>query len=441
MLADFSIEKILQYYAMLSLTLMPFTLILMIILARRTNIMDKVDAVVDKMIPDNKENQQKPEQKETVPVPTQEQIQAMSGVSYFQIYVGDSYQCHLNYINRGGSYAEMYWVNDNQFVGRVKTNGLFKGEKIGTTNIYCAAKGNGYEPQVQAYAIRVVSKYPDWFADKAIEQVNKRSPKMDVVVTNIKRKIVSEVPNKKIIKYSPVPGEAILSYAVQFDELDCLVRVRYNITNSTENKEQLNRLLEERFERIKIKNDVPISIWIHQNIDDQHSEVDVYCVLYEKEDNLYLCIGQTWREYGEKEEFLDNINLATRMFKEIVPDIYEGEIHVDKENPDESIMRHPEIAEAAKQIEEHLASNPERQGDITETYDGKEQEENKEQQPVEEDVTETEQNGSEEDEQRKIEPEDIPDPEQMDSEMNNDPLSEWTDFSEEQEGSQEIEEI
>ena len=51
----FSFQKILQYYAMLNLTLTPLSLILMVYLARRTNLLDKVDKIVDKIIPERPE--------------------------------------------------------------------------------------------------------------------------------------------------------------------------------------------------------------------------------------------------------------------------------------------------------------------------------------------------------------------------------------------------
>lgn len=77
-------------------------------------------------------------------------------------------------------------------------------------------------------------------------------------------------------------------------------------------------MLEERFEEIKLKVSDGYRIWIHQIIDNQHEEVDIYAVLKQIHKNeLVLAFGQGWRDYGEKDEFTDNINMAIRLFDSV----------------------------------------------------------------------------------------------------------------------------
>jgi len=149
-LLSVTIGKILEYYAILCLAFMPVNVVLMIILSRRTSLLTRIDAFIDRILPPEpkKENKDEPkkdtapseEKKETAPaVPTEEEIRRMSGISSFEILVGETYRCHLNFQNRGGSYGEMVWYNDNEFVGDISESGVFKGKKVGRSNIFCAA--------------------------------------------------------------------------------------------------------------------------------------------------------------------------------------------------------------------------------------------------------------------------------------------------------------
>ena len=336
MILTISFSAILYYYALLCLTLMPVSIIMMIILARRTNLMERVNTVVDKILPPQPEDAPASTKEEIAEAQqVVENVRVLSGVSVFKIRVGEKYQCHLNFQNRGGSYGEMVWFNDNEFVGKVSSNGLFKSSKAGLSNIYCVSKGHAYEAGVQAYAIEVVPSDAEWFVDKLISQVSKRLPKQDVLVANIARKIFDERPEQSIIHYAGLPVEGTFSMAVQFDELNTLVRGCYTIQKTRENLNAITANLNDRFEQVKIKGAPEMTVWIHQIIDNDHQEVDIYAILRTCEDYLLLCVGQSWREYGEKEEFLDNIQMAGRQFEPITGIAFPNEIEAVLETPED----------------------------------------------------------------------------------------------------------
>ena len=348
----FSFQKILQYYAMLNLTLTPLSLILMVYLARRTNLLDKVDKIVDKIIPE------RPEQTpgETIqPTQTEKQyiegLDAMSGIASFKILVGENYQCHLNYQNRGGSFGGMVWFNDNDFVGEIREDGLFKSKKAGTAKIYCTSKGHAYESGVQAYSIQVIPKDDNWFVDRIIEAISERVPRADMKVKNLRRKILRENLEKRTVTYVGLPAEGTVSLALQYDKLDTLERAVYCFQNNEKNRKKIHANLMDRFEKLKLQKAGPLQLWIHQIIDTDHQEVDIYAIIAENGEELYLGIGQNWREYGEKEEFIDNIRLAGRQFADLVPVRFPDEIKAVKEEENR-----------VEEEEEIVRNNPE--GDV-----------------------------------------------------------------------------
>ena len=335
-----SFHAILEYYAILCLALTPLTLMATIILARRTTLFDRIDNYLDRILPPNPKgrtattDEKKDIIKNKIP---EQQVREMSGISSFEIQVGEQYQCHLNYQNRGGSYGEMIWFSENDFVGRVNERGLFTGNKAGLCNIYCVGKGNAYESGVQAYCIKVVPRQQNWFGDTLIELVSSKRSRMDMLACNIKRKIVREDPKSNLIVYAGLAYEISNTIALQFDDAGNLQRGAYKMRKEAELTDKLMKALEERFEKINTTGPENIKVFIHQFADKSHEEVDLYAAIVEEADTVYLAVGQTWRDYGEKEEFVDNINLAVKLFRDIVPGIGDNEIKAQfKEESDVS---------------------------------------------------------------------------------------------------------
>lgn len=340
--------KILEYYAILCLAFMPVNIVLMIFLSRRTNILDKIDELVDRIIPprsdktpvptgDTKDQQSATTTKESPQsLPSEEEIRRMSGISSFEILVGETYRCHLNFQNRGGSYGEMVWYNDNQFVGKISENGVFKGYKVGQSNIFCASKNSMYNSETQAYCINVVSRLGAWFADEIIAQVSSRTPRVDIITKNIRRRILREHPQTNILEYAGVPTEKSNLLSYQFSETGILLRAYYRLQATPPAVDLTVSMLQERFHEIKMKVSDGFRIWTHQIIDNEHEEVDIYALLKQINDNEYiLAFGQNWRDYGEKEEFADNIGMAVRLFGHVF-DTDKLSLEAEKEQPEEA---------------------------------------------------------------------------------------------------------
>lgn len=344
-LLSVTIGKILEYYAILCLAFMPVNVVLMIILSRRTSLLTRIDAFIDRILPPEpkKENKEEPkkdtapseEKKETAPaVPTEEEIRRMSGISSFEILVGETYRCHLNFQNRGGSYGEMVWYNDNEFVGDISESGVFKGKKVGRSNIFCAGKGGMYGSETQAYCINVVSRLGRWFADTLIEDVAAQTPRVDIIARSTKRRILRENPKSRLLEYDGLTSEKSRSLTYQFSESGTLQRAFYRLQATPAVLDETLAMLAERFEEIKLNVSDGYRVWIHQIIDNDHEEVDIYAVLRQNpDDELILAFGQSWRDYGEKEEFTDNIRMAIRLFA-MVFDTDRLQIEAKKEKPE-----------------------------------------------------------------------------------------------------------
>jgi len=393
-----SVSKILQYYAIVCIVCLPLNLILMIILARRTNVLNRIDDLVDRLIPPRTpqgQPAQAPAQAQGVPVvipssPDEEEVEERS-FSCFEIMVQETYQCHLNFQNRGGSYGEMVWYNDNDFVGTIDQNGLFTGNKIGTVDIFCASKSSAFDTGSQAYRINVISRKGPWFADWLIKAVSSRSSKAEVIAKNIKRHIIGENPQKRIISFSAPLGGENVTLTVQFDENNRLLRGCYVIPIDGKETAGLYDYLEERCERVKLKESGNYSIWIHQIIDSEHGEVDYYAITKEYDKRLILAFGQSWREYGEKEEFIDNIKMTVRMFNEILkylfpndPSLYEVKIVPQKEK--EAAKTANKGAKAT--VNNTIASDEQVEDNITEAAE--EEEDEPDDEPAEEKTTDVE---------------------------------------------------
>ena len=158
-----------------------------------------------------------------------------------------------------------------------------------------------------------------------------------MLACNIKRKIVREDPKSNLIVYAGLPYEISSTIALQFDDAGNLQRGAYKMRKEAELTDKLMKALEERFEKINTTGPENIKVFIHQFADKSHEEVDLYATIVEEADTVYLAVGQTWRDYGEKEEFVDNINLAVKLFRDIVPGIGDNEIKAQfKEESDAS---------------------------------------------------------------------------------------------------------
>ena len=371
MLHSLDIHTILNYYAILCLILSPISIWLFITLYRKTDVMDKVDKFIDKLLGIKEqpaEEQKKPEEPEKKEISKRGNLE-MSGVAIFNLQVGDIYYCRKSTQHFSENIHEIVWSTDNEFIGEIDEDGLLTTKHTGELNVFCARKDNPFDSAVQAYNINVFPMSEDWFAQWLLDAINNKSKKSDILAKNIKQKLVSENPFARTITYEySGPAKRLI---LEFDEKDLLDKGVFILRDCTkENLDALKVQLNERFEKVKLQNE-ETEIWIHRIIDEAHNEVDVYAMLkIIKGKDTILGFSHTWREFGEIEEFLLNINMASQNFKACI-DLKKEELKLEKENP--VSMRKGEKLQLVKGISE---IPPTVENETSEEEDKTEKEEN-----------------------------------------------------------------
>lgn len=324
-----SVTTILQYYAILCLGLLPVGLVMSVLLYKKTDFFKTVNRSIDKLlgIKDDSPSEEKEPQpgtaekeKEEKPPQPAEPRPENSGVASFSLLVDDVYFCQLNSLNRDSRIYKPKWMTDNEFVGTIDDSGVFTGKKVGRTNVLFKRRDDAFDEGSVMYEIDVVPTDRNWFADRLFSQMLERAPKDDVYASLILRKTLYEIPGQKIKGYDGLAEDRKL--VVQFNAFDELARFAFFLRSTSEKTvEALARQLDERFEKVKLEYG-KLRLWVHRDINEEHDEVDAYAYIKETKDGqLLLCIGQTWREYGELLEFQKNVLMAEKMFKECLPEV------------------------------------------------------------------------------------------------------------------------
>ena len=317
-MSTISIQTILEYYAIFCLAMSPLSVMLFVILYRKTNLVDRIDKLVDRILgikelPAQEKNQQKDET-ESSAKPAAE-TQELTGVACFSLKVDDVYYCRKNAQLFNGGYHEIQWSCDNEFLGQINHEGRFKSQRMGTANIYCARKDDPFASAVHAYSISIKPTNENWFAQWLMDAVLGRKKKADVLSDQIKSKITDEIPPKGIIEYEG--QKDYTKMVLQFDSADCLERgVLFVRASETD---RLDSALGERFEQVRLQNDGRTKIWVHRIIDESKDEIDIYA--YQRRtshDEYILGFSQNWREYGDVEEFLLNIGMTVKVFADCI---------------------------------------------------------------------------------------------------------------------------
>lgn len=313
---NISINQILQYYAIFCLAFSPISLLMFIFFAKKTKLILHINNFLDQVLgikpKEEKTEGQKDEKK------TPEATNAETGVSAFNLIVGDSYFCMQTMQDRNGDIYDTEWLSDNRFVGIIDESGLFKSNKIGLVNIFCCRKGDAFDTGTHLYAINVCPKDNKWFGHWFIKAVSNRMSKIDLLAHFVKTKISSEIPAKGIICLEG--KEDYRSLILQLDETSKLSRCVIILKRtSKEDLQLLKENIEEVFEKVELEKG-NTEIWVRRTIDDSKDEVGVYCFLKKlKNGNIAFAIGQTWREYGDIDEFLLNIKMAEKQFIDCLP--------------------------------------------------------------------------------------------------------------------------
>ena len=308
-------NTILQYYAMMCLILSPLSVAVCVFLYRKTDIIDRIDRFVDKLLGIKPEKKTDDKEKDAA---DSDENDAMAGIACFNLLVGDTYFCRNTSEDPDRNLHESEWSCDNSFLGRLTPEGKLQSMKTGTIRIFCKRKHDDFDVPRHAYSINILPKDTEWPVQRIIDAVNNRTTKGDVLARNIKKNITDIRDQQGIISY--IPGRKKNSEIYQFDrngKLERAVMVMYNINKDGDIRD--DAALEERFEKVGLKND-DIQIWIHRIVDESKDEVDVFCVVRNLRDGgKAFCVSHTWREAGEIEEFLENIRMSVRLFEKCLP--------------------------------------------------------------------------------------------------------------------------
>ena len=338
-----TIRAILQYYAIISISCLTLNVPLVVILYRKTKFFDHVNNYMDAMLgikPDNN-----PKEKEQNAIDSQENqgqnkqqdpsVQAVgrpeeSGISSFRMKVGTSYFCKLSSQNRFSKTYEIEWFSDNEFVGTIdEKKGLFRALRAGKVSIGFEIKAAGSDSGTMLYEIEVVPDEQDWYAGELIEDLIARK-RRDIVLSRFAdRNIEYDNQDKNIIGYGT--DEFCLSLQLQFNKYDELERVLYELPPmSPKGRTEFVKQVEQRFEKIETTG-YGIHIWNMRLEDQEKNEVILYAFIRQTEDNRsYFGIGQFWREYGEEDEMLENIQMVEGLFCDLLPDITPAEVKARK---------------------------------------------------------------------------------------------------------------
>lgn len=332
-LKGLSVSQILQYYAVMSLALMPLNILLLYLLNKYTDLVVRFDRFLDGLIGRKddggrgadvrKDASDGGEGKETE---RKEEMAELSGISCFSLPVGQVYHCRQNSQGRSSGMYELRWFSSNEFIGKVDGDAVFTALKAGTVDVYCARKNDDYDQGAHAYRITVLPRDGKWPVQKVIDLLLARAERRTVLEAFMDSKILRDDPVGNVIEYRQCGSFEKIT--LQFDRTGRLERTVYLLKTgkdcSARIPEGMVSELDDRFEEIPLITEGGIRLWIHRFTDEEHDEVDVYAYMRESmaegiRGRRVLCIGQTWREYGEIDEFLLNIRMAEKMFSGILP--------------------------------------------------------------------------------------------------------------------------
>ena len=331
--AGISVKEILEYYAILCLILMPATIYVLIYLNKKTKAIQKLNSFLDKFL--GLENTEKAPQKieentQKKETETQADTDEKSGITSFNILVGDKYFCRVNSTDSTLQMRGISWSAENDFVGKInKKEGVFTARKKGKVKIYFNDDSDAFSNGVQLYDINVLARKQDWFADGIIEKIYKNALRDEVSALFIDRHIIKENKRSNIVIYEGKNRDEKKIH-IQYNAKGEILRALWEIDCSDENTiAELNRNLNERFDNVPGEGD--ISIWIREVIDEKRDEVEIYSFWKRVSVNtVFFGIGKTRREYGDVEEFLLNIGMCEKMFSEIINTENYSDFIVDK---------------------------------------------------------------------------------------------------------------
>ena len=336
------IKTILEYYAIISLITLPLNIFLFVFLNKKTPLIENFNQWLDRKLgvppPKPAEPEPKPQDKNKGEEEKKEEVIKRPEdfhTALFKIPVGDVYHCRTSSVDNDSRRYTLEWTTDNDFIGTIDKDGKFTARKAGKVSLFYKRKEDISDKGHNAYQIEVVPTHREWFGNEFLSALEERTLKEDVISKLMNRSILSEKPQQKSITYAGTGDYSELT--VQFNMYSELERVLYVVQKHV-NTEDIVKELDERFEEAKLVG-TGIRVWTRRYKKDKDEEIDevtLYAFLRETlSGQRYLGISQSWREYADINEFLENIKMAEKTFSEIMPDIPVADVSavVEKKEP------------------------------------------------------------------------------------------------------------
>lgn len=329
------VRTILEYYAVITLVSMPATVLVMISLYRKTNVFDRIDRLIDRMLGIKPAKTDKPggapaapegeQPKESLPAPS------------MTLTVGDVYYCHPF----GAPLQEKEWRCDNEFVGVIEEGNLFHARHAGRTKILSTVKGQQFDNGNVEYELEVLPN-DGWFANKLLGRLA-AGAKMAEVMTLFANRQTSLRPGREdILQTNASKGEDGL--LMQFKN-GLFVRCLWLIRRKDE-LDTLEDALTERFESVALTQ-APrwFTLWKTGEKNEEKDLVPLYAFTHHlNAGETLLGIGRTWREKEDIDEFLMNVGMCVRLFADLSPLTAKIQLTAKVERPE---PRAPQASEAA----------------------------------------------------------------------------------------------
>lgn len=344
--------KILVYYAIIELVLLPVYIGVVIILCKKKpefiqRINNRIDQIVgivpearpavEKKTTEKKEikeepaavqeekKEEKPEEKKTV-----EEINEELGVSNMKMRVGDTYTCYLGSEDiKHVSGRNFVWKSTNSFVAPIdERSGKVEAKKIGKTFIESVDK--------KIYYIEVVPTIKDWFLKDGIDIVLERASKDTISSRFISHKVFIS-NDDRFYTYEEFDNNIV---SVQFacnKKFEAL-RVLYKFNNVKAVIDNIEKYVTEYFEPLKVnESKTSTKYWVHKTEDIYQNSVDFNAFLKVGKDGyLYFGLGECWRINASQKEMQDNPGMIERSFRDLlsedeIPDKIETTAIIEEE--------------------------------------------------------------------------------------------------------------
>lgn len=336
------IKTILEYYAIISLITLPLNIFLFVFLNKKTPLIENFNQWLDSKLgvpppkpaepepkPQDKKEEDKGKKEEVIKRPENFQT------ALFKIPVGDVYHCMTSSVDNDSRRYTLEWTTDNDFIGTIDKDGLFTARKTGKVSLFYKRKEDISDKGHNAYQIEVVPTHREWFGNEFLSALEERTLKENVISKLMDRSILSEKPQQKSITYAGVGDYSEL--ALQFNMYSELERVLYVLQKHADT-DDIVKELDERFEEAKLVG-TGIRVWTRRYKKDKDEEIDevtLYAFLRETlSGQRYFGISQSWREYADIYEFLENVQMAEKTFAEIMPGTPVADVKavIDRKDP------------------------------------------------------------------------------------------------------------